>query len=241
MGQNKTRLAGPKPRLFIPAAQFGFLPAAPTITVVGGEAGTVSIGIDSDADDAALSKTAATTRTGITGVQAPEVQSLVSSGSRLAEISTSGYLGALMGTNESAIAGLPIPAIWDRLRPLRWRAFWSTASTTTTQVVSLKCSVARFLDGATLSAPGSGPTVTDNPDSGAHSLMVSDWSSELSATWNALTAHPQEFMGVKIERNVSGDTLSGNFFLIGVELEAYARINRPDSRENADAGAWIGE
>lgn len=40
-----------------------------TITVAGGEAGTVFVGIASDANDAALSKTEATARTGITGVQ----------------------------------------------------------------------------------------------------------------------------------------------------------------------------
>lgn len=53
----------------------GFTPAgtnsAPTISITGGTAGTVAIGISSDANAAALSKTAATSRTGITGVQAP--------------------------------------------------------------------------------------------------------------------------------------------------------------------------
>jgi hypothetical protein len=45
--------------------------SAPTISISGGIVGTVPIGIDSDADAAAISKTTATSRTGITGVQAP--------------------------------------------------------------------------------------------------------------------------------------------------------------------------
>ncbi len=53
----------------------GFTPSgtisAPTISITGGTGGTVAIGISSDANAAALSKTAATSRTGITGVQAP--------------------------------------------------------------------------------------------------------------------------------------------------------------------------
>lgn len=53
----------------------GFTPAgtnsAPTINIAGGVGTTVAIGIGTDADNAALSKTAATSRTGITGVQAP--------------------------------------------------------------------------------------------------------------------------------------------------------------------------
>jgi hypothetical protein len=38
------------------------------ITITGGVGGTVAIGISSDANSASLSKTAATTRTGITGI-----------------------------------------------------------------------------------------------------------------------------------------------------------------------------
>ena len=40
-----------------------------TITITGGVSGTVAIGISSDANGAALSKTAASDRTGITGIQ----------------------------------------------------------------------------------------------------------------------------------------------------------------------------
>jgi len=71
----------------------GFTPAgtvaAPTINIAGGEAGTVAIGIASDANAAALSKTAATSRTGITGVQAPAFTGTAVTAAPLAEVPTS--------------------------------------------------------------------------------------------------------------------------------------------------------
>lgn len=71
----------------------GFTPAgtvaAPTINIAGGEAGTVAIGIASDANGAALSKTAATARTGITGVQAPAFTGAAVAAGALSEVPTS--------------------------------------------------------------------------------------------------------------------------------------------------------
>ncbi len=56
---------------FTPSSAGG--PSAPTITILGGSAPTPAIGIATDANGAALSKTTAGNVTGITGVQAPTI------------------------------------------------------------------------------------------------------------------------------------------------------------------------
>lgn len=77
----------------------GFTPAgtvaAPTINITGGAAGTVPIGISSDADGAALSKTAATSRTGITGVQAPGFTGTAVAAGSLVEVAAGVDLSAV--------------------------------------------------------------------------------------------------------------------------------------------------
>ena len=69
--------------------------AAPTINISGGVGGTVAIGISSDADAAALSKTAATSRTGITGVQAPAFTGTAQGQVALAQVSNAVDLSAV--------------------------------------------------------------------------------------------------------------------------------------------------
>lgn len=80
----------------------GFTPAgsnsAPTVTITGGEAGTVAVGIASDADAAALSKVAATTRTGITGVQAPAFTGTPVAAAALSEVTAGVNLSAISTT-----------------------------------------------------------------------------------------------------------------------------------------------
>lgn len=59
-----------------------------TITIKGGESGTVQIGISSDANNAYLSKTTSTDRTGITGIQnaAASAASEVANGTNLSSL-----------------------------------------------------------------------------------------------------------------------------------------------------------
>lgn len=68
--------------------------AAPTISILGGAAGT-AIGIDSDANGASLTKAAATTRTGILGVQAPAFTGTTQGQQSFAEVSNAIDLSAV--------------------------------------------------------------------------------------------------------------------------------------------------
>lgn len=77
----------------------GFTPAgtnsAPTITITGGQGAGVAIQIDTDANGAVLGKTAATTRTGITGVQAPTFTGTAVAAAALAEVAAAVDLSAV--------------------------------------------------------------------------------------------------------------------------------------------------
>lgn len=75
----------------LPATSFNFQVSVLTITIQGGVAGTVAIGISSDANGAALSKTTATNRTGITGVNQTEVANGTNLAGAIWVVTVSGY------------------------------------------------------------------------------------------------------------------------------------------------------
>ena len=62
-----------------------------SVTITGGAAGTVAIGISSDANGAALSKTTATNRTGITGVVTTEAPASTNLSGGIWVITVTGY------------------------------------------------------------------------------------------------------------------------------------------------------
>lgn len=58
--------------------------AAPTLTVTGGQGAGIAVQISADTDAAVIGKTTATTRTGITGIQAP---AFTGTGAAMVEVS----------------------------------------------------------------------------------------------------------------------------------------------------------
>lgn len=77
----------------------GFTPAgtnsAPTVTITGGQGAGVAVQIDTDANAAVLGKTAAATRTGITGVQAPTFTGTAVAAASLVEVAATVDLSAV--------------------------------------------------------------------------------------------------------------------------------------------------
>lgn len=100
---------------------------APTISIAGGEAGTVAIGIASDADDAALSKTAANNRTGITGVQAPALSVVGESSLVVESIGSCDLHGVRFdAVNKGCRFAWRLPKALDRTEPLYFYVFWTS-------------------------------------------------------------------------------------------------------------------
>lgn len=85
----------------------GFTPAgsntAPTVTITGGQGAGVAVQISSDADAAVLGKTAATTRTGITGVQAPVFTGTAVAEAAFAEVANLTNLATVTGVRYFAV------------------------------------------------------------------------------------------------------------------------------------------
>lgn len=121
---------------FLPWTLFTGMCDAPTINILGGAAGT-AIGIVTDADGAALTKNAATTRTGIVGVQPPRSAGV--GNPVLKEISTLGMMGLLMEADgDNVVTLIRIPDYWDREQKLRFRVIWTTASVTAADTIDWK-------------------------------------------------------------------------------------------------------
>ena len=227
---------------YIPIVQWAGMGAAPVITVVGGDASITAIGLSDDADDAALAKTAATNRTGITGVQPPKTWETGKAELRNVQ-------GVPLGHGGFAISGLlcnvdadgcrhfmRIPNCWDRDYPIYYRGVWSAASTTTSEVLPHIFSVGFFSPGDTqLSA-----TALATPDTAMPDLNPTSVSRSILVSGNAVTnggtiASDKRYIYWTLERGV-GTTITGNLFLLGIEIEYTPRYG---TRHNvAEAVAW---
>lgn len=209
-------------RIFIDIAEFHYAPTAPTIVVNGGEAGTVAIGIDSDANGAALSKTTATQRTGITGVQVPNLMSTTDSQVILQEAGGSlRILGALINNpGDSVTKTFGFGGLWGDRDPFRLRVFWTTSSTTPSQSLLLDLYFANALnDGQELLVTGGeGMQVTDAPGSVANRWLVTPWSAQFQPLRDLKSMNDDSVVPFQIFRNASSD-VTGDTYLLGLEVE----------------------
>lgn len=240
MPLNAEHLKLRRQKLFIPAGHFSlqqiaFTPSgtisAPTINIAGGEAGTVAIGIDSDADGAALSKTAATSRTGITGVQAPTftgdafvqgdiIGAAALGNSRLVEVSGKGITALSMNANGwEARHFMSIPRDWSRSHPLYARFIFSTQSTTPADTVLWKFFYKPIQVGVTvLDDPATAPDteIESMNVSGTANLMQKTSPAIINA--NSLGAD-YDYWSFTCEMDTKAAGLAEAIHLYGIEFE----------------------
>jgi hypothetical protein len=235
------KLALARQRLYIPVTQFSGLEiAAPTITIAGGEAGTVAIGISSDANAAALSKTAATNRTGITGVQPPPYQSAGAGNPVLTEIGTTGVMAGLMAAAGNDFRHfMPIPTDWDRRHPIYPRVHWSSEAA----AVGARDITWKFM--YKLFAPGSG--VIAAPDVVLDTVIAVQAPAGTAKTYErtaagVLKANKLVAAAVAMAFIVEMDAFNGAFtenkYLLGIEFEYTPRWGNSRA-PGPEAGKWL--
>lgn len=226
-------------RLYIPVTAFSglqqksFAPAG-TLTITGGQAGTVPIGIASDVNGAALSKTSATDRTGITGFNGTAVPAnslWVSAGSGnppLTEIGVSGCVALLMSTASHDIRTcFAIPTWWDRRHSIRFRVHWtSEAEAVGDRTIDWRVWYRTVKPGDAILMPTEflhTPIPTSLAPTGvARALEVTDW-----GVLNAKAIGDDDVMlVVGVEMDAFNASFVENKYVVGLELEYTPRFSR---------------
>lgn len=164
------KILGIRTSIWIPVQQFsGLNMTAPTVTIQGGEGGTVAIGIDSDANGAALSKTAATDRTGITGVQAPWWSITGETGWSSGAFPLAPGMDILsLACASTSSPGpriiLPVPFFWNLKKDIWFRILFSLANESyTTEQITWYIKYDQYPVSATFTPGVSPATALDTP------------------------------------------------------------------------------
>lgn len=222
---------------FIPVTAFSGMGDAPTITIIGGDASIVAIGLGDDADGSALSKVAATTRTGAAGVQPP--RSSASGNPVLGEISASGVMGLLMNTNGDEVRNfMRIPNKWDRQHPIYLRVAWTTNSITVADTVLWQFRYNLMVPNTT--QLGSSPVteldtilVADNALATQRVIQLTE-----KGKINARSiSNTDEYIFFTVEMGAKAGGLAESLWFVGLEVEYTPRLGRYHRRVEGEPWA----
>lgn len=225
MSLNPNRLSLHRQVDYIPVQSFSGMGGPPTITILGGDASITAIGLSDDADDAQLSKVAATNRVGVSGVQPP-----ASLGNGFPILTVLPGALNLSGLKMEAAGDdvnhfMRIPNYWDRRNDLLLRAVWTSGSGVTSDGITWKFLYSLF-DGndSALVVPS---TVLDTPWVADNVLANAD----LQITENGLLKggtipDTSRWMMFLVEMDAFDAGLTENKYLLGLEIEFTPRLGR---------------
>ncbi len=221
-------------KTWIPVTDFsGFKRVSlPTITIVKDTIiATTEIGLDADADAAALVNDGiAATRTGITGVQRPVMESHGTLNPQAAEIIGS-VTGLKMVTVTSDIGHhMLVPTEWDRKQPIDARIIWTCdAAAVGDRDITWKLLWAGLIPGVTalVNSPGNVLTFDAQAPVGFAKTEERTAAKTIAAGAIADTALYMQFL---VEMDAFDAALSENKFLLGIEFEYSPRLGRLHGR-----------
>lgn len=228
---------------FMPIANFNGMGAPPFTTVTKGAVGSnLELGLSADSATATLNNNTISATLEIPNIIAAP-SSWSTGRAHLANIS--GVVASLGG---AAVAGLlantdgdganhlmRVPNCWDRAHPIYFRPVWATSSTTTTQLLKTDFAYTSITPGTTqLIAPLTAldTAVPDSSPVGTARVPIVGTNGVLNG--GTLTA-AQTYITLLMERK-AGTTVTGNVWLIGLEIEYTPRYGLYHRR--SEAAAW---
>lgn len=235
MSMNPNKLAFMRQTDFIPVTNFTGLSAEPTITILGGDAPSEPIGVDG-ANDEGLSKTDATDRTGITGVQ--PMRSWGAGNPVLSEISTTGLPGLLMAAAGDDVAHfMRIPSKWDRNFPIYVRVVWTSSHTgaVVNETLEWKFLYLAYSANSGIAIPSIAldtVLVTQAPSTTIRGLVTTANGKINAETFTTVRTH----MSFLVEMQAFHGDLGEDKWLLGVEFEYTPRFGR--GRNQREGRAW---